>query len=376
MKRFSILLFILFAVLLSVAWSQAPYMIVVNPPAAGNAAFQGAQAPGINSAGTIAGFFSDSKNVMHGFLRTMSGSLVSFDAPGAGTKTIKPFVDTPIGILGGQGTYVTAINDSGTVVGLYVDNNNVFHGFLRNPRGKFTTFDVPGSGTGKGQGTIAGNINATGEIAGTYTDASNVTHGFVRTHTGVITAYDVPGAGTAAGQGTSVGWASSINNEGAVSGWMIDSVNVAHGYLRAADGTFTVFEAKGAGTAPGEGTYAWSITPLGAMTGTYYDASSLEHGFILTSDNFLVQFDVPGAADTVAEGINAWGVVTGNYLDKNGANHGYLRTANGTFKYFDAPLTGTLSGQGTIPLTINNNHYVTGGFIDQDNCVHAFVRVP
>ena len=39
-------------------------------------------------------------------------------------------------------------------------------------------------------------------IEGQYTDASNVAHGFVRDANGAITTFDAPGAGTGPFQGT------------------------------------------------------------------------------------------------------------------------------------------------------------------------------
>jgi hypothetical protein len=45
----------------------------------------------------------------------------------------------------------------------------------------FTTFDVPGAGTGLlGGGTFPSSINPAGEITGSYTDEYFVSHGFLR----------------------------------------------------------------------------------------------------------------------------------------------------------------------------------------------------
>jgi hypothetical protein len=61
------------------------------------------------------------------------------------------------------------------------------HGYLRAPKGIFTTFDAPGAGTGPFQGTVAYNINPAGAIAGFYADASNVLRAFVRAPNGAAT---------------------------------------------------------------------------------------------------------------------------------------------------------------------------------------------
>ena len=58
----------------------------------------------------------------------------SFEAPGAGT-------------LAGQGTLAVGINSAGTVAGYYLDSSGVYHGFVRTATGTFTSFDPPGAAT-------------------------------------------------------------------------------------------------------------------------------------------------------------------------------------------------------------------------------------
>jgi hypothetical protein len=93
--------------------------------------------------------------------------IISFDTPGAGTSA-------------GQGTYAFSIDPQGEIAGYYLDNNNVFHGFVRTKRGSITTFDVSGAGTAAFQGTLPIGSNTEGAIAGFYADSSFVYHGFVR----------------------------------------------------------------------------------------------------------------------------------------------------------------------------------------------------
>ena len=82
--------------------------------------------------------------------------ITTFSAPGAGTGA-------------GQGTGGFGINPQGTVVGSFLDSDNVFHGFqcvsgCASPR-TFTTFNAPGAGAGAFQGTITFSINACGVMA-------------------------------------------------------------------------------------------------------------------------------------------------------------------------------------------------------------------
>jgi predicted membrane protein len=129
------------------------------------------------------------------------------------------------------GTTGFGINPAGVIAGDYADASFVFHGFVRAANGTIITFDAPGAGTGPGQGTSAFGINPAGVIEGQYTDASNVPHGFVRDANGAITAFDVPGAGTGPFHGSFV-FSEAINHAGAIAGAYFDSSNVVHGFLR------------------------------------------------------------------------------------------------------------------------------------------------
>lgn len=59
------------------------------------------------------GTYIDSNFVLHGYLRTPDGNIVTVDP------------------LGSVLTWSSGMNDSGTITGYYLDANNVTHGFLR-----------------------------------------------------------------------------------------------------------------------------------------------------------------------------------------------------------------------------------------------------
>ena len=113
-------------------------------------------------------------------------------------------------------------------------------------------------------------LNTAGAISGLSIDANNVYHGYLRAPDGTITVYDVPGGGTGPYQGT---YPTGINDAGTAEGFDSDSSNVNHGFLRAADGTITTFDVPGEGTGPGQGTVANNINASGAITGNYIDAN-------------------------------------------------------------------------------------------------------
>jgi hypothetical protein len=276
-----------------------PTIITFDAPGAGTGPGQGTIAFAINPAGTISGRYADAGGAIHAILRTADGAIITFDAPGAGTGPR-------------QGTRPFSINPAGASAGYYSDASGVFHGFLRTPDGAITTFDVPGAGTGPGQGTFAGNINPPEAIAGRYVDASDVAHGFLRAPDGAITTFDAPDAGTGPGQGTFVFTGYCLNPAGAIAAASLDASNVYHGVLRAPDGTMTTFDPPGAGTGPFQGTLPLGINQAGTIEGDYVDASDVNHGFLRTSDGTITTFDVPGAGTgpfqgTSAQGINAAG---------------------------------------------------------------------
>src|ERR1700719_1786858 len=132
-----------------------------------------------------------------------------------------------------------------------------------------TTFDAPGAGTAAGQGTFANGMNTSGNIVGFIRDANAARHGYLRAPDGTFTIFDDPGAGTCSascgtignGQGTR---AYAINPAGEIVGFFTDNGGRCHGYVRAANGTFTQIDAPDAGPGPApQGTFPSQFTPGG-----------------------------------------------------------------------------------------------------------------
>jgi hypothetical protein len=147
--------------------APAPTFISIDAPNVGTSGFQGTYPTEITNAGDIVGYFYDSNNVAHGFLRTSGGVLTVIDAPGAGT-------------LANQGTLTTGINSSGTIVGSFTDQSvpTKTHGFIRSSAGTYTPFDFPAASA-----TNATGINDLGTVVGSYIIGTQV-HGFVATNLG------------------------------------------------------------------------------------------------------------------------------------------------------------------------------------------------
>ena len=74
-------------------------------------------------------------------MRARDGTITNYDVPGAGTGMYQG--TNACWFIPAWG----GINPAGTVTGFYADSNNVYHGFLRTREGEITTFDAPGAGT-------------------------------------------------------------------------------------------------------------------------------------------------------------------------------------------------------------------------------------
>jgi hypothetical protein len=359
------------------AIAQQPTITTIDAPHAGTISGYGTEAIAICPAGQIVGLYADYSKAMHGYLRTTDGKITTIDAAGSGSwGAVIPFPT----MSASPGTYAVSGDACGMVTGYVVDSRSVAHSYLRGADGTFTMFDVPGAGTNPGQGTYAGNMSMSGEaIAGNYVDATGMNHGFLRAANGTVTEFDVPAAAKGPGLGTSTGWAQCVNPAGAVTGYYFDQNGAGHGYVRAPNGTIATFDAPGAGTGAGQGTFTWAMNPAGTTAGTSQDNNGVYHGLLRTADGKITLFDIPAAGTgagqgTQAEGINPSGVITGYYTDANNVSHGYVRAVDGTYTFFDVPAAGTGNGQGTFPMTNNPAGSIVGYYVDNNGAFHGFVR--
>jgi hypothetical protein len=116
-------------------------------------------AAAINNRDDVAGFFTNAKGAVDGFLRTARGRTYTLAYPGASM------------------TQALGVNDFREVVGVYTvgsGNNAVTHGFTWTPQRGFRSVDDP---QGMGATTING-VNDFGDIVGFYTDGAGNTDGF------------------------------------------------------------------------------------------------------------------------------------------------------------------------------------------------------
>lgn len=360
--------------LTSPAGAQEPRIITFDAPGADTTPgdFNGTYPSAINVWGAVTGSYQGADTVLHGFLRNPGGKFTTFEAPGA---------DTTPGSF--NGTSPTSINDLGAITGFFTDANGFNHGFLRSFDGKFTVFDVSGVG---GYGSFPIAINLEGAIVGYYTDSNFLFHAFLRSPNGVFKTFVGPGAcdtGTPAGcYGNE---ATNINLSGTSVGNFMDDGFVGHGLIRHPDGKLTTFDVPGAGTGIYQGTScpgcSSGLTQFGAIAGIYSDSNSVNHGFLRSPDGKLTTFDAPGAGTDSGEGtgcpsdcpvsLNDLGALTGIYIDSNFVYHGYLRSPGGKIVTVDP--VGTIF---TFPVGINDFGLITGYYVDGNDVYHGFLRIP
>jgi hypothetical protein len=230
----------------------------------------------INAAGAVSGYYLDSSSVQHGFVRSPNGEITEFDPENS------------------LYTDPAAIDSTGSITGLYCDSTtNNFRSFLRAPNGRITVFDGPGAGSDgcNSLGTFAAGIEPLGGTEGnySYTDASGAyeSHGFLRDAKGAFTTFDPPGS-----QAT---YPSGNNVLGTITGSYIGSDGVFHGFVRGPFGKFISFDVGAPGTVTPE-----CINLEGDVSGTDLDANGVQYGFFgnpFFSDQ--EQFDSESAAPTL-----------------------------------------------------------------------------
>jgi len=156
----------------------------------------------VNPNGTI--------SVVGSYISSTTGNSVAFVYKGGKYKDIP-------GPTGAVQTFGSAVNDTGSIVGYYLDAGSVAHGFLL--KGKtYKTLDVPGS-----TATFATGINKTGQIVMYFVSSSGSVESALYNGKTYKT-IDVPGAAST--------YALDNNTAGDVCFEWLDSSNVIHGALR------------------------------------------------------------------------------------------------------------------------------------------------
>ena len=212
--------------------------------------------------------------------------------------------------VGGAGSYGMAINNSGNVAGMLIDNNGEGRAFVIQNGTVIDLGDFGGGGWSAAYG-----LNDAGQAAGTGMTGTGAFHAFIWTPG---QGYSDPG--TLGGMNS---YAMAINNSGMAAG----SSQVSSGYTHAivTNGT----SLQDLGTLGGNSSYAYGINDLGNVVGYSWTrnnrmAGFLEEGGVMYDMNALL-IDAPGWTITQLFGINDSNQVVGIGV-LNGVEHAVLLT--------------------------------------------------
>lgn len=242
----------------------------------------------VNTANTVVGFFIDNNGVTHGFA-LINDKFTIVNVPGA------------------SATLLYGINNNNKAVGWYTDASGVTHGLVIDSTGHTTTIDPPGSTL-----TEAWSINDSGEVVGAYTDTGGTFHGFTLVGS-KYTTVDAP-------NGAVLTELTGINTQGDMVGIFDDSTGVEHGFGLSRKGQFFQIDDPAAGGAvtatdrvndKDEYVGLWGTTTSGPFSGYH------------AKNNLFTTITYPGSFETRTRGINNAGIVVGRYTDQNGVVHGY-----------------------------------------------------
>jgi len=244
---------------------------------------------------------------------------------------------------------VLAMNKEGEITG----NNRAGLPYLRRADGSEITFSLHIDGH-KRESLVAVAINSRGTIAGHYSyllkgpPRRGGTLGFLRTRNGTITTFGCPDS-------TSGTWIIGTNDLGATVSRFGSSP--MKGCIHNPDGTSTVFDAGG-------DTFPTAINDAGYVTGLVDLHGVGQKGFVRAPDGTITLFD------GYPHSINAAGTITGEYGVFDGVYQGFVRAADGTITLFNVD-----SATYTRPVSINDRGIITGAFGGNNN-YQGFIRFP
>lgn len=246
---------------------------------------------GINSFGTVVGEFENTNGTEIGFIR-YSGGHLNFFAPG------------------GAATWFTARNDLGISIGEEV--SNIAQGFMLHGSSGVTSIVHPNAA----MGTFVQGINRWNSVVGYYLDSNNVPHGFKQFSNGSFMDLNYPGAQRTTPMG--------INDSGMIVGSYVD-VFGSHGFIYH-NGQWATLDNP---SAPVGTTGLNGISNAGKIIG-FNNPPAQTSAFLYENGVFKVIAVPKATGGTFANGISANGLITGDvYLNgNNSSQNGFIATCN------------------------------------------------
>lgn len=253
---------------------------------------------GINDNNIIAGGYTDSSGILHGFYGPPDGSnYTTFDFDDGTTPEAR------------------AIRNDGSITGLSLGGFVFGEEFYRSPTGKIKILKDP---AGNVQDGVAQGGNDAGVYVGDHLDTDGSTRLGFKGKAGKYKAdFTLPKL-----QGVTSTNPRQINNHGVVAGGYIASDGIQHGFVK--DGkTRITFDAPGSvGVTTAEG-----INDAGQVSGLYTDSSANRHAFLydVSTGTFTAIDPGNGSSAQEAWGINNQGLIVGD-------------TDSGAFPFIYCPL--------------------------------------
>lgn len=338
---------------------------------------------GINSSGTLAGYYADPAdptfNTYRAFVRDAAGAFQSIEwsedpkfgftvdidehgraAGGGGSTgwvwntngTFQVFNVPGFSVNGAFG-----MNDHGLVVGV------AWPGFFDTPNGLIynlsnntaTIWNYPGAA----QTSLSG-INNRGDIVGDFKPTlTSARIPFVRWADGTTQVLDFPGLSQAS--------VSDINDDRLIVGRYKDAANKNRSYFATpatplpSPLSFT-FETVNASFPGATETLLSDIDNDGRIVGRFKNALGVSQGLILQGTN-QTTFNITGTTATFPGGGNSLGQIAGFYHNETNpaVQHGFLQSANGTLTTIDGTLPGT-----TYVWRVNDRGEANGYWFEND----------
>jgi hypothetical protein len=260
---------------------------------------------GINRDGVIAGYFG-------------SGAR---DHPNKGYLLNSPYGQASYQVENyphGKQTQVTGLNDTGTTVGFWSDQNKANladdnFGFYSINGAGFESVVFPTSDNSAPLVNQLLGVNDSNIAVGFYTDSQGQDQGYEYNITSnTFSRILVPGATSTVVAG--------INNLGNVAGFSVGVSGATTGFLLRPGGQLTTLAVPGATT-----TEALGISGRSEVVGFYQNAAGAQHGFTWTlAGGFQTVDDPHGVGTTVINGVNNDGYLVGFYVGRVGNTDGFL----------------------------------------------------